>query len=203
MTRTRYELPIKIEYGLVPNWLPTERADSLYARVLEDMPPRLDETRSNGSLVDDHRWVGDRYYAERVVPELVDLADTARATAQAFFDTPILPSPFPRSAITVIVYGPGDWKDFHYDSNSVTALLVLGGESEGARTWVAESNDAGSPIRPVDNSTGGLLVFDGKNVRHGVLPVTNPTPRVTVVFNLYLDGDVNRPVTQDEKVYGN
>jgi len=175
---------------VVRGWISADRADSLATRILSDPPPRLD--------VRGHR-VGDAFYCRRVVPELLSLMDAARSEASDALGVEVFPSPWFRSAVSVKVYEPGSRHEWHYDSNPVTALLVLAGESEQART-VLEVDGIETPI---ENGPGGLLVMDGNLLRHCVhtIPEDHP-PRITIPYNLYLSADSDRPEGQDELVYG-
>lgn len=183
---------------VIEGWLDPAVAASAVAAILADPPP-FRRDAEHGVASGTRRWVGDTPYVSRVVPALLDLIEPARLAAEAHLGCDVQHSPYPRSAVTVCMYEPGDFVQFHYDSNSISTLVVLCGESDHAYTCIKDDDETWA----IHNSDRGLLIFDGKNNLHGSTPPAPGDPtRITVPINFYLPGDDHRPAGQDALIYG-
>jgi len=178
------------EWLIHQRWLDEATLTPLVRSILSDPPPRRADRGG-------HR-IGDASYVERVVPGLIDLIEPVRKAAADAFDCEVLPSPWFRSSISVKVYEAGDGHVWHYDSNSITALLVLVETGEATTTFRLGADEVRPPI-----GNGGLLLMRGDLIEHCVPAIAEgDSPRVTVPVNLYLEGRVHRPEGQDRLVYG-
>lgn len=140
-------------------------------------------------------WLAGGRETATLFPVLHALAHPIRLLAEAVCGRPVIASPYPASAVTVIAYEPGDTQNPHLDTNPVAAVLYLAGQ--GTQFHDGEHHDGEHHDRP---NPGSLAIFAGRNIWHGVPPVDEW--KVTVVYNLYYPEDMWRPESQDERVYG-
>lgn len=143
----------------------------------------------------------DRYGVERNAPELVGLYHGLRMTLEAITGGEVLESPWLRSSVNVkVLLDAGDGQGWHYDTNSLTALLYLTDTTEETGTRVMLGEDADTMAAVVARA-GDLLVMDGRHLWHRV-PEHPGGTRITCPLNYYLPGDTDRPAGIDTLVYG-
>ena len=192
MTRAKFE---RRHYG---RFIDPGFAAAMAAAVLADPPPRRDVVKPG--VHEAHLRVGDADYVRKVTPKLADdrFVELIRLAAEAAAGHPVVTSPWPRSALSLIVYGAGDWIGPHYDTNSISAVLTLSCADPVNSTRILTRRKV-----TLEAGGGDLVIFDGKNLLHGTAPYPDDqTPRVTLVTNLYLEGDVNPDMALDDLIYG-
>lgn len=139
-------------------------------------------------------WSIDRTMIDWHFRELVGLYHAVRLITEAITGRPVVLSPHYDSSITIKVYAPGDLLHWHVDSNPISALLILKGDTPKMHN---PRTDVHYPPRPAD---GSLLVFAGRLIPHGVAAQT--AWKATVPFNLYHPEDLWRPAGMDGLIYG-
>jgi hypothetical protein len=117
-------------------------------------------------------------------------------------------SPDVRSAVNVNILPPGSGYEWHVDSNPLTGLLFVTGQSDVTGGELVFRPDplsrAGEDweltIRP---EAGVLLLFDAREAAHAVQPVHGTVDRISVPMNFYYAGaGSNRPDCLDQYLYG-
>lgn len=139
--------------------------------------------------------------ADAVEEGLPDFAAWYRAQPVALtsaFGRDVVVSPYPRSAFTLKLYGPGDQQGWHYDTNPVTVLLWLtSSPPEGA----LEVRDRTGEVRRVAPRAGSILLMWGRELWHRVLPQPERAERIMVALNYYFADDTWRPEGIDSLIY--
>jgi hypothetical protein len=130
-----------------------------------------------------------------VLPPPEEMYERVRAAAAAALSLPVLLSTHHESSVTAKLYGPGDSQGWHLDTNPVTGLLLLR-VSPHVSPIIWE--DVDGRIRCLACSSGDLVVFEGKRIRHCV-PWHGPgDATVMILFNMYLPDDNSRPEEMDQ-----
>lgn len=141
--------------------------------------------------------VGDALWCDRNLPTIPALYEHVQRVA-ARSAGPVDLSPHPRSRYVVKVYrAPDGGQGWHYDTNSVTALLYLSDNPDGATRLQALDGQTYT----VFPACGDLLLFQGRKCWHRSDPVRTGA-KVVIPFNLYTPGEYTRPDGLDDVIYG-
>lgn len=163
----------------------------------------------------DHRVV-DGVTLRQEMPHLFDWYETKCKFFSSLFRREVVTSPYPKSAITLKHYGPGDNQGWHYDTQPVTVLLWLtdcpkGGElvfvpegkpatEQGGQDIVDVIGDA--PLFVLRPHAGQVTCFSGRRYVHKVKFQPDPSDRLMLALNYYFSDDLWRPDGIDNVVYG-
>ena len=148
-----------------------------------------------GSL---HYDIGDGFWCDRYLRDIETVYSMAATHAERVVGAPLDLSPMRRSRYVVKVYPePHGEQGWHFDTNGVTALLYL-----------STNVDACTRVRGLDHveytvfpRQGDLLLMQGRRCWHRADPARFD-PKVVIPFNLYLQGEHDRPSGLDDIIYG-
>ena len=140
-------------------------------------------------------------------PELVPLYHSMVPLISVITHGDVITSPHSGSEITLKIYQDKKAaQGWHYDTNTITALLYLTTNQEGATVCKVQKHHP-SWTKPkvkthkIYPRAGSLLLMQGREVWHCAEPLINEI-KVVVPFNYYLKNDTWRPAGIDDLVYG-
>lgn len=165
---------------------------------------RVDWEQRPAEFLDDgeptHHGILNGPQVRKVLPELFGWYELGVLVLSYLVDRPVITSPYGGSAVSLKVYDrPGDCQGWHYDTNPLTALLILT-ETDGDYGTEVQMRDGSTMC--LRNEPGDLWVMLGRELKHRVLPLPEGKVRVTVPLNYYHPDDTWRPEGMDARVYG-
>lgn len=159
--------------------------------------PRLDpETLDFGGAY--HHTLVEAEDVRTGLPAIDDLYADVVELATEVVGTKCIVSPYPRSAITLKRYGPGDDQGFHLDTNPLSILVALTDCPRGGEL-IVHTFDGGR--RVVRMLAGDVLMFDGRSMPHVVPRQPADADRVLLSFNTYYPDDTWRPAAIDRVMF--
>ncbi len=168
-----------------PPWFHVERGKCAPAPEIGDLGGAYDYLILDRNSLDD--LLGPTYIG--------NLYESVRVHATMATGVQLLESPFHRSSVSMKRFAAGGLQGWHYDTNSMTALLYLTSCGGGETRFTA-------PEKQIEPVAGRLAVFDGENWLHEAERVRSGI-KLTMSFNLYrADREPRRPKGIDELVYG-
>lgn len=185
--------------GLIPRDVALEWADRAAANVAS----RVDRDSAEPRNLDEggayHHAIADAHRTRQILPEVFGLYAALPVLLTELTGTEVICSPYPASAVTLKVYEQaGDQQGWHYDTNPLTALLILTDTDCGYGTEVRLRDGR---TYNLTNKAGDLWVMHGRTIRHRVPPLPAGALRVTVPLNYYYPHDTWRPEGMDDLVY--
>lgn len=192
-----------IDHVLQPGpWEPAARAllDAHGVRI--DRPAVPDAPRLDPATLD----FGEAYRhtlveAEPILaalPVVRGLNADVIAVAEAVTQRKCIASPYPRSAVTLKHYGPGDVQGFHLDTNPLSILVALTDCPVGGEL-IVHTFDGGR--RVIRMAAGDVLIFDGRSMPHVVQRQPDGADRILLSFNTYYPEDTWRPAAIDDVMF--
>lgn len=159
--------------------------------TLESPDDSLTYSIASGELISKKLPEVYRLY-EETLPELV----------RSHVGLSIVPSKYPRTAVTLNLLSEGERYELHVDSNSVTGLLYINTllENEGGALRLYYPGRKPLDIQPV---AGDFLLYDARWVPHEVLSVRAKIGRLSLPMNYFLETDIElRPDLLDNYLFG-